>query len=109
VDVSHRVRALQDRAQDEKEVEVSRSVQGRAFRLEKGIWRDATIPSKATSVAIKYGSEAYFQLVRARPEWARYLALGKALSFRSGSNTVVTVGETGKEKLTAAELAALER
>ena len=50
-----------------------------------------------------------FKLVSAKPEWARYLSLGRQVAFRSGKTTIVVVDEKGKEKLTDAEVKALEK
>ncbi|MCC2670161.1 MAG: Vault protein inter-alpha-trypsin domain protein [Armatimonadetes bacterium] len=109
VEASRRLRALRDQEKAETEVEVSRTVEGRAFRFENGAWKDQTATGKVTVVAVKYGSEAYFKLVGARTEWARFMAQGRRVSFRAGKSTVVVVDEKGKEQLTDAELKALEK
>ena len=49
------------------------------------------------------------QLVSRNADWARFLSAGKQVTFRTGKTTVVAVGEQGKEKLTEAELKALEK
>jgi Ca-activated chloride channel family protein len=108
IQASRRLKALKDAEQAETEVELTRSIGGRAFRFEKGAWVDETAKGKLRPVAVKYGSEAYFQLVSRRADWARYLSAGKRVQFRSGKTTMVVVGETGKEKLTAVELKGLE-
>ena len=60
------------------------------------------------TVTVKYGSDAYFQLVGAHREWARYLSLGRQVAFRSGKSTVVVVDEEkGKARLTPAEMKGL--
>ena len=57
---------------------------------------------------MKFGSDAYFQLVRQNAAWAKFLALGKNVTFRTGKSHAVRISETaGKEKLTDAELKAL--
>jgi len=103
VEASKRVQQLKEKQTDETEVEVVRTVQGRAFRAEKGQWVDETAKGKLTTVNVRYGSDAYFKLI-ANPEWARYLSLGRQVTFRSGKSTQVVVGEKGKEKLTDAEV-----
>lgn len=108
VDVSRSLRSLRERQVTGNDPDVLRTVQGRGFRRDGLAWRDTTAPAKPTTVAVKYGSDAYFRLL-SRTEWARYLALGRAVTFRTGKTTVVAVGETGKEKLTDAEFASLER
>ena len=109
VEASRRVQQLKDKRTGETEVEVSRQIEGRSFRSVDGAWIDQTAPAKPKVVAVKYGSEAYFKLVTTRAEWARFLSAGRQVTFRTGKTTVVAVGETGKEKLTDAELKALEK
>ncbi len=109
VEASRRLRQLQERAVDEQEVEAVRQVSDRAFRFSAGQWQDQTAPAKPVVVPVRYGSEAYFQVLRARAEWAKFLALGRQVAFRTGKQTVVSVGEKGKETLTAAELKDLEK
>jgi hypothetical protein len=109
VEASRRLRELRDTEKSESEVEVSRSVQGRTFLLQGGMWKEQSAPGKVTLVPIKFGSEAYFQLLSHKPEWAKFLSQGRRVAFRSGKGTMVVVDEKGKEKLTEAELKALEK
>ncbi|MFN3651184.1 MAG: VIT domain-containing protein [Armatimonadota bacterium] len=109
VEASKRVRELKDRSVAEGDVEVRRTVEGRAFELQGEVWRDRTLPAKAKPVEVQYGSEAYFQLLRAKPEWAKFLALGRQVAFRTGKTAAVVIGPKGKTKLTEAELKALEK
>jgi Ca-activated chloride channel family protein len=110
VAASRRLRELKDRAgADERDVDLSRTVAGRGFRFEKGLWSEQSPRPPAATVTVKYGSDAYFQLVAARAEWAKILSLGRRVSFRTGKTTAVTIAETGKEKLTPEEIKALEK
>ena len=110
VEASRRVRELKDKRLGDSEVEVSRSVGGRVFRNRAGAWfEESAEQGKPRIIAIRYGSEAYFRLVTARAEWARYLSVGRQVTFRTGKSTVVTVGEKGLEKLSDAELKDLEK
>jgi Ca-activated chloride channel family protein len=109
VEASRRVQQLKDKAQADTDVDVAHTVEGREFRLVNGIWTDRTISGKPQVVLVKYASDAYFALVAAHPAWARFLAQGRAVTFRSGKNVVVKVGASGQEKLTSTELKALER
>lgn len=109
VEASKRVQSLKDRAQADGDVEVSRNIEGRVFRNQNGAWVDQSATGKLTLVPVKFGSDAYFALVAARPEWARYLSAGREVTFRTGKSTAVVVGEKGKEKLTAAEIRGLEK
>jgi Ca-activated chloride channel family protein len=49
----------------------------KTFVLNNGVWTDTTFdPDKMAPVAVSFGSDDYFALVDAHPEWGRYLALG---------------------------------
>lgn len=109
VEASRRVRALKEQARTEMDFDVARTVEGRGFRMENGVWRDQTAVGKLTLVPVKYGSEAYFKLISARAEWARFLSQGRRVVFRTGKSTAVVVSEKGKEKLSDQEIKALAR
>lgn len=110
VEASRRVQQLKDKALGDSEVEVAKTVNGRGFRQQQGAWVDETAPAKPQQVVqVKYGSEAYFQLISRNSDWARFLSAGRQVTFRSGKTTVVQVGEKGKERLTEVELKALEK
>lgn len=109
VEASKRVRQLKDSEQAIDEVESQRIIAGRQFQWQKGQWMDQTATPKMTRVDVKYGSDAYFQLLSENKEWAKYLAAGKQVLFRTGKTTVVQIGEKGKEKLTETELKALAK
>jgi Ca-activated chloride channel family protein len=49
----------------------------KTFVLHEGIWTDTTFDSdRMETVPVAFGSDDYFALVTARPEWGRYFALG---------------------------------
>jgi Ca-activated chloride channel family protein len=49
----------------------------KTFILHDGIWTDTAFDSdKMVPVAVGFGSDDYFALIAARPEWGRYFALG---------------------------------
>ncbi len=114
VDASRALRRLKEKegldARDEALdiPEQTRTVAGRSFRWGTQGWLDSTVPAKQQPVVVKYGSEAYFKLLTANKDWARYLSLGKSVTFRSGKTAAVTVApDKGKTVLTDAELKAL--
>ncbi|HSR32563.1 MAG TPA: VWA domain-containing protein, partial [Anaerolineae bacterium] len=64
---------------DEYGYEISpvKYVGDKTFILHNGVWTDTAFdPDKVTPVAVSFGSDDYFALVAARPEWGRYFALG---------------------------------
>jgi len=109
VQASRRVRALKEQARTESDYEVSRTVEGRAFRMEQGVWRDQTATGKLTLVPVKYGSEAYFKIIAAKPQWAKFLSQGRQVVFRTGKATALVISEKGKDKLNDSEIKALEK
>jgi Ca-activated chloride channel family protein len=49
----------------------------KTFVLYDGVWTDTIFdPDKMTPVPVGFGSDDYFALVAAHPEWGRYFALG---------------------------------
>lgn len=60
------------------EGEQVRAVGDKTFALRDGVWTDTTYdPKTMTPERIAFGSERYFEIVRERPEWGKYLALGE--------------------------------
>ncbi len=50
----------------------------KTFVLHEGVWIDTTFdPDRMETVPVSFGSDDYFALVAARPEWGQYLALGE--------------------------------
>ena len=62
----------------EPESERVRTVGSKAFVLRDGVWVDTTYDA-ATMMAqrVAFASERYFELLRAHPDWGRYLAVGE--------------------------------
>jgi Ca-activated chloride channel homolog len=59
------------------EISPVRHVGDKAFVWHDGVWTDTTFdPDKVSPVPVSFGSDDYFTLVTARPEWGRYFALG---------------------------------
>jgi len=58
-----------------------RAVGNKTFVLRNGVWTDAEFdPSKLSTIRIGFGSEDYFKLIAARPEWGAFFALASASS-----------------------------
>ncbi|MBC7250436.1 MAG: VWA domain-containing protein [Anaerolineae bacterium] len=74
----------------------------KAFVYREGIWTDTTFdPTKMTPVKIGFGSDAYFELLAARPEWGKYFAVGQyvIVVLDGTAYQVVPEGE-GQESVT---------
>lgn len=55
-----------------------RAVGAKTFILRNGVWTDTDYdPSKMTTVKVGFGSDDYFRLIAARPEWGQFFALGE--------------------------------
>jgi Ca-activated chloride channel family protein len=62
----------------------------KTFVLHEGIWTDTAFdPDKMETVPVSFGSDNYFALIQARPEWGRYFALG--------DHVIVVVEDTAYE------------
>jgi Ca-activated chloride channel family protein len=61
----------------EEAAQVVRLVGSKTFLLRDGVWIDTAFdPSRMTTVKVDFGSDEYFDLLAARPEWGAYFALG---------------------------------
>ncbi len=77
--------------------EVVRHVGSKTFFLREGVWTDTEYdPERMEPVRVQFGSDAYFDLLSARPEWGPYLALGERVVFvAEGTAYEVVPGEAG--------------
>jgi hypothetical protein len=75
----------------------SRAVNGRAFFLNGNQWTDAGVQGdSAKRVKVVFNSEDYFDLLKAHPEAAQYLALGSNVTVMVGDVVYDVVEEEGK-------------
>ncbi|MGD9145957.1 MAG: VIT domain-containing protein [Anaerolineae bacterium] len=72
-----------------------RYVGDKTFVLHKDVWTDTAYdPDRMTTVPVSFGSDDYFALVAARPEWGRYFALGDhVIAVLEGTAYEVREGE----------------
>ena len=77
--------------------QVVRLVGSKTFILQDTVWTDTTFdPSRMSTEPVGFGSDAYFDLLAARPEWGDYLALGRCVIFvAEGTAYEVVEGEAG--------------
>jgi Ca-activated chloride channel family protein len=77
----------------------------KTFVLHEGIWTDTTFdPERMETLPVAFGSDDYFALVAARPEWGRYFALGsQVIVVLEGTAYEVQEGEAPPLDLPAAE------
>ena len=81
-----------EKAQDSTEqVKYARD---KVFVLRDGIWTDTTYDSSMETVRVGFGSEDYFALIAAQPEWGYYFSVGQELIVvLDGTAYQVTEGE----------------
>jgi Ca-activated chloride channel family protein len=61
---------------------VVRLAGSKTFKLQDGVWTDTVFdPSTMSTTPVGFGSDGYFDLLAARPEWGVYLALGERVIF----------------------------
>jgi Ca-activated chloride channel family protein len=72
-----------------------------------GLWVDDRFAPDAEVTKIKFGSDAYFALLSAKPELAETFKLGNALVLVTAAGKAVVIGAEGEETLTDARIAAL--
>ncbi|MBU1879311.1 MAG: VWA domain-containing protein, partial [Chloroflexi bacterium] len=84
-------------AMPEEAAQVVRLVGSKTFLLQDGVWIDTTFdPSRMSTTQVGFGSDDYFDLLAARPEWGAYFALGERVIFLAeGTAYEVVEGEGG--------------
>ena len=70
---------------------------GRAFHLRRGRWVDSRWRRGQRTVRVRWGSPAYFRLLRERPRLRRALALGREVTVVVGEGRAVIVSQRGDE------------
>ena len=85
------------------------NIAGRTFVQRGAVWTDATFDPKKQMqvVTIKTFSTAYFALVARNADFGKWAALGDEVLIAANAKQAVRFGATGKETLTAAEVAGL--
>jgi Ca-activated chloride channel homolog len=81
-----------------------RTVAGRTFRLEAGVWTDAKPAGTTRVVTVKAYSKAYFDLLKQVPELSSIVGLGEQVTA-VGRNVVISIRtDSGAESLSATDL-----
>ncbi len=90
-------------AKDERGDQAVATSGGKTFFRQNEKWVESDRDDKKSVLKIKRFSPAYFAMLKAKPEFGKYLSLGDKVSFDAGKVTV-EIAEDGKEKLTEEEL-----
>jgi len=93
-------------AMPEETAQILRLVGNKTFLLQDGVWIDTSFdPSRMTTVQVGFGSDGYFDLLVARPEWGAYFALGERVVFMAeGTAYEVVEGEGGPVEIPPAQM-----
>jgi Ca-activated chloride channel family protein len=83
----------------------ARTVSGRIFTLQNGVWTDVAHEDSLRVVSVAPYSDAYFALVRAIPELGQYMKLGDEIII-AGRTASIRVTQGGARTLSAQELSA---
>jgi hypothetical protein len=94
------------RAQSQTESESigTRFVDGQLFVYKSGNWQQDGVSSSGGAVKIKVMSDAYFTLLKARPDLRKRLSLGPSVTLKIGRKTVI-IGADGLSTLDAKAIA----
>ncbi len=108
VHAAQSTQALRYATQQEAQYQGYQQVAQRTFYQDGEMWVDTTWQKDARTLQVKAFSQAYFDLLRARPDLAPYLALGEKVQVQL-TTVAVQVGPEGLDTLTAAQLEELKK
>ena len=94
--------------QGRADLDGTRLVAGRTFRLVSGVWTDTAHTAQSRVTAVEPFSAAYFKLQERLPELTPYLSAFDAVIVR-GREVSISVAAGGRSTLTAGELDTLVR
>ncbi|MBL8917612.1 MAG: VWA domain-containing protein [Myxococcaceae bacterium] len=103
--VAKKVRSMKDEMVATKETEPVRVASGRTFLFRMGGWIDSeAVSGTSKQLKVKYLSEAYFAILKAKPELKAALALGNRVVVVVGKDKSLVIspdeGETKGDKVT---------
>lgn len=84
-------------AETGESVPVVQHVGEKTFLLQDGVWTDTTFDAETMSAQqVGFGTETYFELLAARPQWGDYLALGERVIFVAEGEVYEVVSGEGE-------------
>ncbi|MBE2249506.1 MAG: VWA domain-containing protein [Myxococcus sp.] len=103
--VAKKVRSMKDQEVASKESEPVRVASGRTFLFRMGGWIDSeAVNGTAKQLKVKYLSEAYFAILKAKPDLKAALSLGNRVVIVVGKDKSLVItpddGETKADKVT---------
>jgi hypothetical protein len=108
----HAAQSIQQMNQNEQAAggrnQTYQNIARRTFYLDGEWWVDTTLKQGGPALKVKAFSQAYFDLLKARPDLAQYLAIGPNVQVQLTS-VAVQVGAEGLEALTAEQLEEIKK
>jgi hypothetical protein len=111
IDIAQNIQRLRDAKTYSKDMKGRAAIQqkgGRSFAHYRGVWVDERFQGSEKLVKVKWGSEAYFRLLREHPELKEIFSLGERIVLTTARGQAVAVdADEGVEKLSDDEMKAL--
>ncbi len=98
VDIAQQIAALRETRKSRARGRDVKAVQhrvGRRFVRYRGVWVDEAFEGAETLTKVRWGSDAYFALLRARPELKDVLSLGERVVLRTAPGKALVVDVKG--------------
>jgi Ca-activated chloride channel homolog len=108
VHAAQSVQLMKEGAQVQGQFQTYQTAGRRTFFRDSEWWRDSTWKPQQKVLKVKAFSEAYFDLIKARPELAQYLALGPQVQVQM-STLGLQVGPEGLETLAPEQLEEIKK
>ena len=85
------LRSTEKAADNTEQIKYARD---KVFVLRDGVWTDTTYDSSMETVRVSFGSDDYFALIAAQPEWGYYFSVGQeVILVLDGTTYQVTEGD----------------
>jgi len=108
IDIAQGIQRLREATKDAKGQAAVRQKGGRTFANYRGVWVDERFLGTEKLVKVKWGSEAYFRLLREHPGLRDIFSLGERIVLGTARGQAVAVdADEGAEKLSDDEMKAL--
>ena len=108
VHAAQSIQIMKENAQSDGRYQTYQSVGQRTFFQNGEVWQDTAWQEKGQILKVKAFSQAYFDLLKVRPDLGQYLALGARVQVQVG-RIGVEIGPEGLETLTPAQLEELKK
>lgn len=77
------------------------TIKGKTFINKQGVWVDSELKEEDSIVVrIKYLSDAYFELLKIRPDIAEYLKLGEHIKLQLSPKIILEISDEGNDSFT---------